>query len=168
MQQQLLCFQLHLIQEASFIRAHIIGAYGNAKFLSQRLRKVANAVRCNHNGQTLCLLKDQDILSNLRQLRFLCQIHQLLGQKAQHRRLKKGAAYRLCQIAAKALLPVKKLIVASRIGRKGNDRGALAQTSRLCAQFVETLDSIHTRHQMIHQNHIVMLFLGLSETFCTA
>ncbi len=150
MQQQFIRFQLHLIQKPPLIRADIIRAYGNVELLPKGFGKITDTVRGNHNRQTLRLLKDQDILSNLRQLHILRQIHQFLGKSAQHGRLKKRAADRLGQIAAEALLPVQKLVVASRIRSKGNHRRILAQTARLCPQPVKTLNPIHPRHQMIH------------------
>ena len=79
-----------------------------------------------------------------------------------------SAADRFGQISAEAFLLVEKLVVASCVGSQCNDRDVLTQSTRLRAQGMKALDSIHLRHEMIHQNGIVVLFPGQLQTFSAA
>ena len=168
MDQQFIGIQFPLIQKTSLIRTDIVGAHGDAKLLPKGLRKIAHAVRCNQNGSPLHLLKDQDVLFNVRLHGLLADPHQLLRENAQHSRLQQNAADRLGQIAAESLLAVEKLVVAARVGGEGDHGDILTQSPRLHAQGVEALDSVHLRHHMIHENAVIVMVLCQLQTFGTA
>ena len=163
--QQLICPNFQFIQKAPIFSTDIIRARRNTKFLFQRYRQVAYAVRCHDKRTPLSLLKDQNVLSNLGLIGFLTQHYQFLRQNTQNSRFQQSAADRFCQIAAKSFLPIKKLIVASCIGSQCNYRRILTQSSRLHAQHMKTLYTIHLRHQVIHQDGVIMLNLSQFQAF---
>ena len=165
MRQQFVRPQLRPVQEPPFFRTDVIRAYGKAELFPEGFRKVAHAVRCDQDGAPLCLLEDQDVFFDVRLLGFLVQIHQTLGEDAQHSRLQQRAADRLGQIAAEALLSIEKLVVAARVGGQRYHGHVLAQAARLDPQGVEALDSVHSRHQVVHENAVIMVVLGQPQAF---
>ena len=65
MEQQFVRLQFQFIQETSLFGTDIVRTDGYTKLVYQGIRKVAYAVRCNHKGNSLGLLKNQDIFIQL-------------------------------------------------------------------------------------------------------
>ena len=168
MYQQFIRLQFHFIHKTSLIRTYIVGTNGNAKLFLEWFRKVTHAVRRNHDGQSLGLLKDQDILPYFSLAGLLAQLHQFLRQNAHHRSLKQRSANRLRQVAAEPLFPINALIIAPRIGCQRNHGSILTQPPGLRPQRMQAFYPIHLRHHVIHQNSVIMLVLCKPQTLRAA
>ena len=125
MHQQLIRPNLLVIQEPPFICADVVGTHRNVIFLQEGCRQITYAVCCHQHRAPLRLFENQDILFNIRLPDIFIQVYQLFGKNTQHSRLQQHTADRLGKISAESLFPVKKLVVAARVGGQSNHRDIL-------------------------------------------
>ena len=70
------------------------------------------------------------------------------------------AAARLRQVAIEALLGIEALALAIGIGRQRDHLCVLAHAARLPAQHAQTCDTVHDRHEMVHEDEVVFAHEG--------
>ena len=84
-----------------------------------------------------------------------------MRQILQQHFLKLDTGHGLYKIVIKSAVPVEFPILASRIRGEHNDRYLIIKSPHLTANILKTLDAIHLRHQMIHQDRIITICQGI-------
>ena len=166
--QQTVRVDLHAVHEAALLRVDEVRQHADAVAFDELRRQVGNAFRGDrHRFFPLILLHPRDRFLQYGLLRAGHE-GQILRQQAVKLLFEHVAGDRLGQIAVKALLFVKRTVIAAGICGQRHDLRFLAETANLAADRAQAFNAVHLRHEVIHEDDMITLIQRLFQGFLTA